>query len=213
MPKVPRRQVESKLSPSTLEYLENLRNIKEETEVNNLIEPQHKYPRTDQVYVSVIYVKANGQPYNFRRRIAKTTHYSCIDITHCPPATLAYLINNFPESDISFTGTNLLIPYVPTKEAIARAYKVLPVDTVIESRPTSPASSMEGQANESSNLTETGPPIVVQPPSQQPLQQPQPSYQPAPQQQLNTVLTGMQNLSLSPQADPAVVAAIIKLQE
>ncbi|KAG8898058.1 hypothetical protein FRC00_003425 [Tulasnella sp. 408] len=213
MPKVPQLQKESRLNPSTREYLKNLRNIKEEFEVNSLIKPQHKYPRTNQVYVPVVYLKPNGQPYSFRKRIAKATHHSRIDITHCPPATLAYLIDNFPESDISFTNTNLLIPYVPTSEAITRAYQVLPIDTVIEydrhrSRSVSSSSSMDGEANESSNLTETGPAITVQPPSQQPLQQPQPAYQPAPQQ-LNNILTGMQGLSLGPQADPALIAAII----
>ena len=132
MPKAPRLQIESRLSPSTQEYLQQLRNLKEEFEVLDLIEPQYEYPETNQVYVPVVYTKANGKPYNFKKRIAKATKHTRIDITFCPSETLAYLIDNFPESDISFTRTNLLIPYVPTTQALERAYQVLPIDTVPE---------------------------------------------------------------------------------
>jgi len=141
MPKVPRDN--SRLSPSTqehlqeskwgsatLHYLQQLRDTKEEKEVLDLLEPEYEYPVTNKVYRPVTYLKRSGKPYNFERRIAKATKHTAIDITYCPPATLAFLIDAFPGADISFSRTNLLIPYVPTTEALKRAYQVLPVDTV-----------------------------------------------------------------------------------
>ncbi|KIO20916.1 hypothetical protein M407DRAFT_29470 [Tulasnella calospora MUT 4182] len=125
-------QKTSKLSPKTNEYLQRLRDIKEEAEVLALIEPQYQYPSTNQVYTAVHYIQPNEKPYDFTKRRIKATQHACIDITHCPSATLAYLIDNFPESEISFTRTNLLVPYTPVTQAIARAYQVLPIDTVAE---------------------------------------------------------------------------------
>ncbi|KAG9020597.1 hypothetical protein FS837_008059, partial [Tulasnella sp. UAMH 9824] len=211
MPKAPRLKEESQLSPSTLEYLQRLRNIKEEFEVLDLIEPQYEYPVTAQVFTPVVYLKANGAPYNFRKRISKATKHSCIDITHCPPETLAYHLDTFPGSDISFTRTNLLIPYVPTTKAIARAYKVLPVDTVIEyekllylqyrdqsdTSDSTTDSMAEHQLNHESplNVPEPLPSIKVQPPT--------------PQTNFNNALPSIQGLNLGTQIDPTIVAAVI----
>ncbi|KIO18607.1 hypothetical protein M407DRAFT_31745 [Tulasnella calospora MUT 4182] len=125
-------QKTSRLSPQTNEYLRRLRDIKEEYEVIDLIEPRYQYPSTNQVYAPVRYLQPNGRPYDFTKRKAKATQHARIDITNCPSATLAYLIDNFPESEISFTKTNLLIPYTPVTRAIERAYQVLPFDTVAE---------------------------------------------------------------------------------
>ncbi|KIO25447.1 hypothetical protein M407DRAFT_25249 [Tulasnella calospora MUT 4182] len=125
-------QKTSRLSPKTNEYLQRLRDIKEEYKVIALIEPQYQYPSANQVYTAVHYIKPNGKPYDFTKRKAKATQHTRIDITHCPSTTLAYLIDNFPKSEVSFTRTNLLIPYTPVTQTIARAYQVLPIDTVVE---------------------------------------------------------------------------------
>src|ERR1700753_4004304 len=111
MPKAPRIQETSRLSPKTNEYLQRLREIKEEQQVLDLIEPQYQYPITEQVFTPVEYYATNGKPYDFKKRIARATKHTRIDITDCPSATLAYLIDTLPESDISFSCTNLLIPY------------------------------------------------------------------------------------------------------
>ncbi|KAG8942775.1 hypothetical protein FRC04_003506 [Tulasnella sp. 424] len=132
MPRIPRLQETSRLSPKTNEYLQRLREIKEEQQVLDLIEPQYQYPITEQVFKPVEYYATNGKPYNFKKRIAQATKHTRIDITDCPSATLAYLIDTFPESDISFSCTNLLIPYVPTTSSLLRAYQVLPADTIAE---------------------------------------------------------------------------------
>ncbi|KAG9033066.1 hypothetical protein FS837_002554, partial [Tulasnella sp. UAMH 9824] len=210
-PKAPQLQEESQLSPNTLEYLHRLRNIKEEFEVLDLIEPQYEYPVTAQVFTPAVYLKANGAPYDFRKRISKATKHSCIDITHCPLETLASLLDTFPASDISFTRTNLLIPYIPTIKAIARAYKVLPVDTIIEyeklpylqyrdqsdTSDSTTDSMAEHQSNHESPLNVPGPlpSIEVQPPT--------------PQTNFNNALPGIQGLNLGTQIDPTIVAAVI----
>ncbi|KIO16685.1 hypothetical protein M407DRAFT_33670 [Tulasnella calospora MUT 4182] len=103
----------SKLSAKTIDYLQRLRDAHEEEEVATLIKPQYRYPRTNQVYAKVQYQQANGKPYNFSKRITCATQHARIDITKCPYATLEYLLDNFPRSEISFTKLNLLIPYTP----------------------------------------------------------------------------------------------------
>ncbi|KAG8940952.1 hypothetical protein FRC04_004866 [Tulasnella sp. 424] len=132
MPKIPRIQETSRLSPKTNKYLQRLQEIKEEQQVLDLIEPQYQYPITEQVFKPVEYYTTNGKPYNFKKRIAQATKHTRIDITDCPSATLTYLIDTFPESDISFSYTNLLIPYIPTTSSLLRAYQVLPADTVVK---------------------------------------------------------------------------------
>ena len=127
-------QDNSQFSQRTQEYFQQLQNIKEEQQVLDLLEPQYEYPETDQVYHPTVYLDRNGKPYNFEKRISKATKFTLIDITDCPPETLAYLLDLFPESDISFSRTNLIIPYVPVLESLKRAYEVLPIDTVAEYR-------------------------------------------------------------------------------
>ncbi|KIO24596.1 hypothetical protein M407DRAFT_26023 [Tulasnella calospora MUT 4182] len=122
----------SKLSTKTIDYLQRLRDAHEEGEVATLVKPQYRYPKTNQVYAKVQYQQANGKPYDFSKRITRATQHARIDITKCPYAILEYLLDNFPRSEISFTKSNLLIPYTPVAQAIARAYQVLPIDTVIE---------------------------------------------------------------------------------
>ncbi|KIO18678.1 hypothetical protein M407DRAFT_31659 [Tulasnella calospora MUT 4182] len=100
----------SKLSSKSINYLQRLCDTHEEGEVAALIKPQYHYPKMNQVYVK----------------------HARIDITKCPYATIEYLINNFPKSEVSVNKSNLLIPYTPVTQAISRAYQVLPVDTVIE---------------------------------------------------------------------------------
>ncbi|KIO27589.1 hypothetical protein M407DRAFT_23134 [Tulasnella calospora MUT 4182] len=125
-------QKSSKLSTKTIDYLQRLRNAHEEGEVATLVKPQYCYPKTNQVYAKVQYQQANGKPYDFSKQITRATQHARIDITSCPYATLEYLLNNFPKAEISVNKSNLLIPYAPVTQAIARAYQVLPVDTIIE---------------------------------------------------------------------------------
>ncbi|KIO33215.1 hypothetical protein M407DRAFT_18073 [Tulasnella calospora MUT 4182] len=122
----------SKLSSKTIDYLQILRNAHEEGEVAALIKPQYHYPKTNQVYAKVQYQQRNGEPYDFNKRVTRATQHARIDITKCPYATLEYLLDNFPKAEVSFTKTNLLIPYTPVAQAIDRAYQVLPIDTIIE---------------------------------------------------------------------------------
>ncbi|KAG8921823.1 hypothetical protein FRC01_014874 [Tulasnella sp. 417] len=127
-----RPQDPTRLSQKTALYLQRLQDIKEEHQVLDLIEPQYQYPVTPKVHTPVIYLGKDNKPYDFKKKATRATRRTRIDIAHCPPATLAYLIDNFPESDVSFSHTNLLIPYVPTTETLARAYQVLPIDTTAE---------------------------------------------------------------------------------
>ncbi|KIO24118.1 hypothetical protein M407DRAFT_26475 [Tulasnella calospora MUT 4182] len=125
-------QKTSKLSSKTIEYLQRLRDAHEEGEVAALLKPQYRYPETDQVHAKVQYQQRNGKPYDFDKRILRTTQHVRIDITKSPNVTLAYLVNNFPKSEVSINKSNLLVPYVPVAQAIDRAYQVLPIDIVIE---------------------------------------------------------------------------------
>ncbi|KAG9026844.1 hypothetical protein FS837_004492 [Tulasnella sp. UAMH 9824] len=140
MPKAPRLQEESQFSPSTLEYLQRLRNIKEEFGILDLIEPQYEYPETAQVFTPVIYLKANGAPYNFRKRISKATKHSHINITHCPPETLAYLLDTFPESsNILYTGLAIdNVPSAARRLQLTSLGSTLPSSNDIPTRPISP---------------------------------------------------------------------------
>ncbi|KIO19364.1 hypothetical protein M407DRAFT_31001 [Tulasnella calospora MUT 4182] len=114
-----------KFGPKTLE-------ANEEKRVTILLEPKKHYPTTSQVFSPVRYLTKQGKPYDFQKRRNKATQHTLIDITNCPRDTLAHLINLFPLCDISFSGTNLLIPYVPAQETLDKAYQVLPIDTIAE---------------------------------------------------------------------------------
>ncbi|KIO21898.1 hypothetical protein M407DRAFT_28534 [Tulasnella calospora MUT 4182] len=122
----------SKLSSKTIEYLQRLRNAHKEGEIAALVKPKYGYPKTNQVHTKFQYQRPDGKPYDFDKRILRTTQHIRIDITKCPNATLAYLVNNFPKSEVSISKSNLLIPYTPVTQAIAQAYQVLPIDTIIE---------------------------------------------------------------------------------
>ncbi|KAG8928456.1 hypothetical protein FRC01_005934, partial [Tulasnella sp. 417] len=152
-----RRQDPTRLSQKTALYLQRLQDIKEEHQVLDLIEPQYQYPVTPKVHTPVIYLNKYNKPYDFKKKATRATQHTRIDITHCPPATLAYLVDNFPESDISFSRTNLLVPYIPTNEALTRAYQVLPTDTTAEYK-----SSPMGSHQNSPTLPPTGLPPVLQ---------------------------------------------------
>ncbi|KIO27590.1 hypothetical protein M407DRAFT_23137 [Tulasnella calospora MUT 4182] len=125
-------QKSSKLSAKTKEYLQKLRDAHDEGEVSKLLEPKYHYPKTNQVYAKVQYQQCNREPYDFNKQIIRATQHTRIDITRCPHATIEYLLDNFPKSEISFTKSNLLVPYTPNTQAISRAYRVLPIDTIIE---------------------------------------------------------------------------------
>ncbi|KAG8898764.1 hypothetical protein FRC01_010772, partial [Tulasnella sp. 417] len=92
-----RRQDPTRLSQKTALYLQSLQDIKEEHQVLDLIEPQYQYPVTSKVHTPVIYLGKDNKPYDFKKKATRATRRTRIDIAHCPPATLAYLINNFPE--------------------------------------------------------------------------------------------------------------------
>ncbi|KIO19282.1 hypothetical protein M407DRAFT_31072 [Tulasnella calospora MUT 4182] len=125
-------QKTQKLSTKTIEYLQRLRDTHEEEEVIALLKPKHRYRKTNQVYAKVQYLRQDNQPYDFDKRILRATQHVRIDITNCPSATLIYLLNNFPKSEVSISKANLLVPYTTVTQAISRAYQVLPIDTVIE---------------------------------------------------------------------------------
>ncbi|KIO15853.1 hypothetical protein M407DRAFT_34537 [Tulasnella calospora MUT 4182] len=131
MPKAALQKTQ-KLSSKTIEYLQRLRDTHEEEEVDTLLKPKYRYPKTNQVYAKVQYLQRNNQPYDFDKRILRATQHVHIDITKCPSATLVYLLNNFPKSEVSINKGNLLVPYTPVTQAISRAYQVLPIDTVIK---------------------------------------------------------------------------------
>ncbi|KIO22922.1 hypothetical protein M407DRAFT_27567 [Tulasnella calospora MUT 4182] len=124
-------QKPSKLSARTKEYLQRLRDAHKEGEVATVLKPRYQYPTTNQVYTKVQYQRPDRRPYDFDKRILRTTQHTRIDITKCPHTTLAYLINNFPKSEVS-SKSYLLIPYTPVTQAISQAYQVLPIDTNIE---------------------------------------------------------------------------------
>ncbi|KIO23646.1 hypothetical protein M407DRAFT_26931 [Tulasnella calospora MUT 4182] len=125
-------QKTSKLSTKTIDYLQRLRDVHKESEVATLLKPHYQYPLTNRVYAKVQYQRPNREPYDFDKRILRATQRTCINITKIPTATLTYLVNNFPKSKVSISKSNLLIPYTPVTQAIAQAYQVLPIDTIIE---------------------------------------------------------------------------------
>ncbi|KIO26353.1 hypothetical protein M407DRAFT_24320 [Tulasnella calospora MUT 4182] len=131
MPKAALQKTQ-KLSSKTIEYLQRLRDTYEEEEVTALLKPKHRYPKTNQVYTKVQYLRRDNQPYDFDKCVLCATQHARIDITKCPSTTLVYLLNNFPKSEVSISKANLLVPYTPVTQAISRAYQVLPTDTVIE---------------------------------------------------------------------------------
>ncbi|KIO25098.1 hypothetical protein M407DRAFT_25531 [Tulasnella calospora MUT 4182] len=138
---------------------------------------------------------------NTQKQVEPNDH-ARIDITKCPCVTLKYLLNNFPKSEVSFTKSNLLVPYTPVTQAISRAYQVLPIDTVIEyntfNLPRSTSSpnliSLNTPTIMGTQQGTTGVPSSTSTPGQptQPMQPTQPIQQPT-----------------LPTIDPNILAAII----
>ncbi|KIO18677.1 hypothetical protein M407DRAFT_31658 [Tulasnella calospora MUT 4182] len=190
MPKAALQKTQ-KLSTKTIDYLQRLRDTHEEGEVATLVKPQYRYPKTYQVYAKVQYQQRNGKPYDFNKRITRATQHARIDITKCPYATLEYLLDNFPRSEVSINKSYLLIPYTPVPQAISRAYQALPIDTIVE------YDIMSGGTGIPSSSTN-----VPIPPTQSTQQPSQSTLPPIDPNLIAAIITAMQMSGLGAQVPP-----------